>query len=98
MSEPEERRRWDDVPNSFEWRLLHLEKQDEDKEVRLRGLESRLDVIETKLDTISQTQIETKNTVDAIREDRYKTLWGFILTGVTIIGTAIAEYFLKRGG
>ncbi len=81
-------------PN-WEWRIAYLERQDVDKEKRLRELESRLDVFSTKLDTLAEDTLEIKAVVKLWEHDRYKNLWGFLVTVVAIVATGLVEHFVR---
>jgi hypothetical protein len=97
-------RRRSDIPGSFEFRLLRLEKQDDDKEVRMRRVETQNTVIDTKLTTIADNIAEANGSIKEMQRqqerdrgstlDLYrKTIWGFAIAMAGAIATAIAAHF-----
>lgn len=83
----------DEGQRLFEFRLLALERDDEDKELRLRRLEAEIVQLNSKLDVLPQL----RDAVVKLYDDRYKNLWGIIIATATVVGSVIASHYFLPG-
>lgn len=97
-------RRWNDVPGMFEWRLLQLENQRQDQEVRLRKMETDMSAFGQQLTDVKNSVENVEDDVKAIRTDQRNTntaqnrnLIASIIAIVSVIATFILSHLPATG-
>jgi hypothetical protein len=87
---PDER---DEAQRLFEFRILALERGDEDKELRVRRIENEIVQLNAKLDVLPKLVAA----IDRLYDDRYKNLWGFVIATATVVASIVASHYLLPG-
>ena len=72
----------------FEWRLLTLERERQDHELRIRAMEGEI----TKLVEMLSSLPKMEQGIQKLMDDRYKNLLGFVVVILGIVATFIFNH------
>jgi hypothetical protein len=84
---------WAESQSLFEFRILRLEREGEDRELRVRRIENEIVQLNAKLDVLPKLVAA----IDRLYDDRYKNLWAVIIATATVITSVIASHYFLPG-